>query len=1059
MKRIFLLLLSPALLLLLALTTNAQTVRQQVKLNELSKKYSSEFQKANELALKRADSLGLPIRLELENDRVVELMRFVNGKPIYATTQNAEGAALINTDELYSGGAAGLSLSGSGQTLALWDAGTVRSTHDELTGRVNLPEGSSVNNHTTHVGGTMIASGVDTDAKGMSPSASLDSYIWDDDQSEMASAASSGLRLSVHPYGYITGWGTIGSDWYWYGDPAETEDYAFGFYDDTYARAWDEIAYNAPNYLIISPSGNNTGEYAPPAVRTAEDYYVYNGSTFEKCSTYSGCNNNYEEDGGANGFDSMSYNSVSKNVMTVGAVDASKNPYSFSGHGPTDDGRIKPDVVAKGVSVYSTTGTGDSDYNTASGTSYSTPMVGGSVGLLLEHQENLHPGEVLLSSTLKALILHTAEDIGNTGPDYTYGWGLMDTQKAAEIMSQNVTDDEIHIKELTLKDGETISVPVQATGSESLRATIAWTDPEGTPPSISIDPTDLMLVNDLDMQLEDESATTFQPFILDPVNPGNNATTGNNFRDNVEIVNVDSPGTNEIYTITIDHKNSLSGGSQDFSLIITGNTGVDYQQDITQGAGEGWRFLSSPVALATYQELLLPLWTQGPDNSDYPAASASESNVRTFDGSSYTSIGDLNTTTDPGEGIAVFVYEDDNYNGSPDSWPKTVTANGMENLEDVNVTSFLNTGSDIFTLLGNPFSSTIDFDNFTNQNQIGPSVYVYDHSYNSGDFRVWNTNTQSGSLQDGLIAPFQGFFVYATGSSPTLTIPTSSTSGTSATFYKDEEISVIQVNAELDEKYTSNTWFTFSESGSAERNINDAPYLYPLDYGPFLTIRSEVNDAGFIIKNLPRVFDQPVEVPVSIIAWQPDKNEQNPGYIPMKGKVVLTWPKFENIPSEWTLTLTDHLTGSIVDLKKSPNYTFTLNDSKNKLLSLPYSMSMNLADNEVTGDSRFTLSIYPQPFSDLGTSDELPSDFTLQQNYPNPFNPSTVIRYSLPEAAHVELDVFTIDGQKVATLVNESKSAGNHVATFQASNLSSGVYIYQLISGNKQLTKKMILVK
>ncbi|MFI5236311.1 MAG: glycosyl hydrolase family 18 protein [Ignavibacteriales bacterium] len=92
-------------------------------------------------------------------------------------------------------------------------------------------------------------------------------------------------------------------------------------------------------------------------------------------------------------------------------------------------------------------------------------------------------------------------------------------------------------------------------------------------------------------------------------------------------------------------------------------------------------------------------------------------------------------------------------------------------------------------------------------------------------------------------------------------------------------------------------------------------------------------------------------------------------------------------------------------------------------------------------------------------TNELPAEFTLEQNYPNPFNPSTTIQFSLTNAAQVELKIYNLLGENVATLVNENLNAGLHSVNWDASKEASGIYLYQLRSGSKVITKKMTLTK
>jgi len=135
----------------------------------------------------------------------------------------------------------------------------------------------------------------------------------------------------------------------------------------------------------------------------------------------------------AGGYDTITTVSSAKNVLAVGAVSdavyggqrnvSSASMTSFSAWGPTDDGRVKPDIVASGIALYSCTAVSDVSYASYSGTSMATAVVSGAAALLVEYHNSLFPGQYMRSCMLKGLILHSADDLGPAGPDYQYGWG------------------------------------------------------------------------------------------------------------------------------------------------------------------------------------------------------------------------------------------------------------------------------------------------------------------------------------------------------------------------------------------------------------------------------------------------------------------------------------------------------------------------------------------------------------------------------------------------------------------------------------------------------------
>ncbi|SEJ75989.1 Por secretion system C-terminal sorting domain-containing protein [Cyclobacterium xiamenense] len=537
-----------------------QKVRTEVfqRLQQNVKQYS--LGPAEKIAL--AEQLGIPVRIRLADQRMAVFQYLdESDHPVYYTTHNLAAAAATGTNALQEGGSLGLSLAGADMVIGIYDQTRPKASHNEFGNRVTQIDGSTeeISNHATHVTGTILAAGNNRNARGMANQATGWAFNWDADISKMTQNSydpqlnPQGHLVSNHSYGFLTGWfRDSNNNWAWSGNEgvSPNEDYRFGFYSNK-SRQIDELSFSKPYYTIVWAAGNDRSD-------------VGDGSR--------------DSDGPD---DSIGPEGVAKNSLTVGAANLLgeyTDPRdvimsSFSSWGPVDDGRIKPDLVGKGVNVFSSAildaNNGDS-YASLSGTSMAAPNVSGSLLLLQELYGDRNAGRYMLSSTVKALAIQTTKEAGmNPGPDYMFGWGLLDAAAAARMIIDEDGSSTV-IRERDLRQGEVYEFEFISNGIEPIKATIAWTDPAGSPPSPSLNPTNLMLVNDLDLRIIGEDGTTYFPWTLDP-RDGSSAIASNdtdNFRDNVEQIEVTNPAPQR-YTLRVSHKGTLTNGLQPFSLVFS----------------------------------------------------------------------------------------------------------------------------------------------------------------------------------------------------------------------------------------------------------------------------------------------------------------------------------------------------------------------------------------------------------------------------------------------------------------------------------------------------------
>jgi len=538
------------------------------------------------LAISRAQREGLPLRVERPDGQLRELAAFHDNQPLYRTTLNINAAISSGANLLWT---APYSVNGAGYTVGVWDGGSAWTSHREFAGRVTVRDNSSPINHATHVCGTIAAAGVTANAKGMAPSVNISSYDWNSDISEMTAAGASWpgepdkINISNHSYGYISGWyylnQTIKWEWYGNGSDATAVEADFGQYSEA-PRDLDALLYALPYYQVFWAAGNDR-DNNPAAGSTVALTPGGSGVSYDPARHPPG-------DGlYRSGYDTISFYALAKNAITVGsATDAVsgglRSPTSalinnFSSYGPTDDGRIKPDLVANGWYLYSPVAGSDSSYATYSGTSMASPNAAGTAQLLINCYDTLFPGYVMRAATLKALLIHTADDRGNTGPDYIYGWGLINGQGAADLLQnfRSRPNTRTIIEDRLTTSRASCSYSFTWNGTTPIRATLCWTDPAGAA-APSGDSRTPRLVNNLDLRIITPDNTVFEPWVMPFV--GNwstaacaaSAVTGSNTTDNVEQVLISQPPAAGIYQLRVSFAGTLTNGSQPFGVILSG---------------------------------------------------------------------------------------------------------------------------------------------------------------------------------------------------------------------------------------------------------------------------------------------------------------------------------------------------------------------------------------------------------------------------------------------------------------------------------------------------------
>jgi len=496
-----------------------------------------------------------------------------------------------------------------------------------------------------------------------------------------------------------------------------------------------------------------------------------------------------------------------------------------------------------------------------------------------------------------------------------------------------------------------------------------------------------------------------------------------------------------------------------------------FELGVTISGNAGFRMMSSPVSGAILSDLLSELWTQGMTGADADYTGNNNANVWTLDVANqiWTALSDISTSgtsLTAGEGFMVYVFSDTDNDGT-DDLPVTLSVSGTENSSSATLPSSgtigYNSGTSTghWALAGNPYASTIDWDLITQTNVV-TSCYVWDDATNA--YISWNGS--AGSLTDGLIAPYQGFWVQASNNSGgSITIETSDKSSQAGTFYRTMNDSTGSASLTVSSNgYDRTIYVSFNLNGDVSLDIADAYQLMPMQMTNHLIAMTYADETALAINNLPVSYTEEVTVPLDVMML----TVENQLFQPMEADGLITWD-ISNVPNNLTLSITNQLTGTRTPLTEGDALSFTteLKDA----FGYPEGTVNHYPLN---GESLFALTVSQTQMA--SENETVPRHFALHPVYPNPFNPSTMISFDIPninvetQPRHsagkhtvslnaTSLQIYNLKGQLVETLINKQLKPGTHKIQWNPVNLSSGTYVVKLKSGERIFTQKITYIK
>lgn len=436
-------------------------------------------------------------------------VKFMAATAPASTPDDTRGRSLHRSNVINSDFISGRHYNGSGTAISLADDGEV-GPHIDFQGRLtNILSSGPGGTHGDMTSGIAVGAGnLDPTIRGMADGANI--YVHD-------------INAGADGYDHIYNAPSFFSQ---YGTTIASTSYSQGCNDyDIYSSTGDQITHDNPWFLFVFSAGNNA---------------------FGDCGYGAGSPWGTITGGFKQG----------KNVIACANLDAHEVLDNSSSQGPSQDGRVKPDISANGADQLSTDE--GNTYQVGGGTSAACPGIAGVSAQLYQAYKEMNSGVNPEGALIKACLLNGAEDIGNPGPDFNYGWGRVNALRAIQTL-----EDHRYLLDSAVQ-GSSQSFPITVpAGTNQVRVMLYWLDKEGDPAAT------YALVNDLDLQVSDPSLVTYNPWILDPT-PTVSALTSNAVRgadhlNNMEQVTIDNPvaGT---YSVQVQGT-LIPSGTQRFYLV------------------------------------------------------------------------------------------------------------------------------------------------------------------------------------------------------------------------------------------------------------------------------------------------------------------------------------------------------------------------------------------------------------------------------------------------------------------------------------------------------------